>query len=54
MLESRPLVQANLLGKFSVAVEQTLIVFSCTPRRALWVDLWVVADQNPSQHLLAD
>jgi hypothetical protein len=30
MLERRPLMQANLLRNFSVAVEQTLIILACT------------------------
>jgi hypothetical protein len=45
MLERRPLVQANLLRNSSIAVEQTLIVFSRTPCGALWVDLRILGVQ---------
>jgi len=38
MLKRRPFVQANLLRKFSVAVEQTLIVLSGPCSRATEID----------------
>ena len=52
VLKRRPLVQANLLRKFTVAVEQTLVVFSRTPCGAIPIDGGMLGDQHPSLHFL--